>query len=146
MSARFFQPIQNALRRQRQLPIAHPRGIKDCVGQRGPRGPLRGFARAEERLAWSRYDVDIDTRRRGGEAQDRVARPVRARHFVLIEGHGFIERPARRLQDAALGLVDDAVGVDGLAAVLQQEPQDSELLLQTLIPLVSASMAQRLPH
>src|SRR5262249_12173102 len=52
-----------------------------------------------------------------GEAHDRVIGPRPGGHARLVEAHRFHQRPARGLDDAALDLVDDAVGIDDLARV-----------------------------
>src|SRR5207249_7759740 len=51
------------------------------------------------------------------EAQDGIAAPVAARDARAVEGDAFVQGPARRLQDAALKLVLDAVEIDRLTAV-----------------------------
>src|SRR4029453_12196922 len=53
-----------------------------------------------------------------GEREDRVARPVEARHTRSIEGDLLLQRAAYRLHQVAFDLVPDAVGIDDLAAVV----------------------------
>src|SRR5262249_14265421 len=51
------------------------------------------------------------------EVHDRVIGPGPRRHTRAVKAHRFLERPARRLDDPALDLVDDAVRVDDLPDV-----------------------------
>ena len=51
------------------------------------------------------------------EAQDRVVVPRARGHARAVEAHRLLERPARRLDDAALDLVDDAVRIDDLPGI-----------------------------
>jgi len=46
-----------------------------------------------------------------------IGRPVDAGDPSLVERHRFIQRPTRRLDDAAFCLIADSIGVDNLAAV-----------------------------
>src|SRR5205823_3574763 len=62
-------------------------------------------------------DMDLDTIGNFRETQHRIARPVGAGDAGLVEADGFVQRPARRLHDAALDLVADSVWVDRLPAV-----------------------------
>src|SRR6202008_1329482 len=78
---------------------------------------LPGFAAAEEGLPRPVDHVHLDTVGYGIETQDRVGRPVDAGDARVVEGHAFVERPARRLQDRAFRLVGDPVRVDRLPAV-----------------------------
>src|SRR5437899_4271388 len=102
---------------ERQLAHAHAGRMRQRIGERASSGALRGFAGAQKRLAGPVDDVHLEALRRVREAQDRVARPVAAGDARIVEGRGFEARPADRLQDAALDLVLDAVGIDRLAAV-----------------------------
>src|SRR5439155_15613507 len=72
-------------------------------------GAERVFARPVD-------DVDLD-RRNVGEAQDGVGPPIATGDGVRREAHFLEQRPAGRLDDGALDLVADAVGVDRHAAV-----------------------------
>src|ERR687897_1828214 len=83
--------------------------------RRGGRS-MGGLSRADWLLVRPRDDLDLD-RRHFGEGQDRVALPGIAGHALAVEADRFLERPARRLDRPALDLIDDAVGVDGLADV-----------------------------
>src|SRR5436190_13555213 len=51
------------------------------------------------------------------KAQDRIATPISARDPRAVKCDALVQRPACRLQDTALDLVLDAVGVDRFAAV-----------------------------
>src|SRR5262249_59758864 len=51
------------------------------------------------------------------EADDGIVGPRARGDTRAIEADGLLERPARGLDDAALDLIDDAVGVDDLAGV-----------------------------
>src|SRR5262249_11469266 len=75
-----------------------------------------GFAGAEPGLAGA---VEQDGVERGdvAEAEDRVALPVGGGDAEAVERDLLAQRPARGLDEAALELVDDAVGIDDLAGV-----------------------------
>src|SRR5439155_2348445 len=74
------------------------------------------FAHAQEALARPVEQHDVDLRHLV-EAHDRIVGPRARRHARAIEAHRLLERPARGLDDAALDLVDDAVGIHDLAGV-----------------------------
>src|SRR5207248_7789442 len=62
-------------------------------------------------------DVSVDTLRNACEAHDRIAAPVAAGDAHVVERYRLVQGPAQRLHDAALDLIADAVGIDGVAAV-----------------------------
>ena len=103
---------------ERQL--ANPRAgrVGDRVADRCGGRTLRRFAWSRESAAPGRsIDVDVDALRNLGEAQHRIPAPVRALDRGPSNVDRFVQRPARRLDDAALDLVANAVGIHRLAAV-----------------------------
>src|SRR5205823_7151663 len=91
------------------------------------------FAGAEEWLTRPVDDVDLDLTENIREAQDGIATPVAGENVRAIERDRLVERPARRLNDAARDLELDPVGIDGLAAVGSghgaNEPDSTGLML-----------------
>src|SRR5262249_24734732 len=106
----------HALRRERQRPEALAGRVSDRIGDRRGRRALRALADTEEALARAIDENDLDLRH-FVEPQDRVIGPRSRGSPCAGEAHGFLERPARRLDDAALDLVDHAVRVDDLSRV-----------------------------
>ena len=100
-------------RSRRRCPVASAMALAMAAGV----GPCDDLAGAEEGLARARDDMRLDRVRHGVEAQDRIARPIDAGDARLVEGDALVERPAHRLQDAALDLAADAVRVDDLAGI-----------------------------
>ena len=111
------QPRKNTLGRKRQFAKTHPGRIKDGVGNRRGAWDRRGFANAERRLILpgQHQHVDLWNIREG---DDGVGAPFAAGHRVAVERDLFHQRAAGRLDDVAVDLVADAVGVDHQAGIL----------------------------
>ena len=93
------------------------RCVEDRVSDRGRHRRGRGFADAQRTLmtAIDQGDVEFrDVRKR----EDRIARPIRAGDAGSIEGHFLEQRPAQRLQDAALDLRSHRVRIDHQTAIV----------------------------
>src|SRR5690606_28306934 len=52
------------------------------------------------------------------ESDDRIARPILRQHRRIVEADFLLQRPAQRLDDAAGDLIDDAVRIDDVAAIV----------------------------
>src|ERR687887_1879024 len=90
----------NARRVEWQVADALARCIGEGVDNRGSRGPLRGFARAQRTLVRTVDQLDFDARRfRHGK--DWIARPVARADPALVEAHLLLQGPAHRLDDPA---------------------------------------------
>src|SRR5439155_1670775 len=79
----------------------------------------RQFARTSARLTVlvpSTRPSMVDRPRLVG-ADDRLVAARPRRHARAMEAHRLLGRPARGLDDAALDLVDDAVGIHDLAGI-----------------------------
>src|SRR5581483_4135534 len=109
---RHFDPLWTE--RQVAKPLAGRMG--DRIDDRSARRALRALARSERRLIRpvEQFDGNLWNVRHG---QDRIARPVPRRDAVPVEAHLLQQRPARRLDDAALDLVLQAIGIDHQARV-----------------------------
>src|SRR2546430_8686224 len=99
---------------ERQLADALAGGACHRVGNRCCRWPLTGLAGAKEWLTRTIDHMDVHTLEQAVEPQDRIGAPITALDAGLVEAHCLVQGPARRLHDATLDLVFDAVGVDGL--------------------------------
>src|SRR5262245_45583507 len=77
---------------------------------------MRGFAGADriDLAALDQLDFHVWYL---AEAQHRVIRPACALDALTVKTHALFQHPARRLDRAALDLVDHAIRIDGLADV-----------------------------
>src|SRR3984957_3870547 len=102
----------------RQRHVAQPGAerVGDGVADRGCRRAHRAFAHAERWLV-GRIDEDAVNLWHFGEPQDRVAVPGERGNAAGVELYLLLQRPACRHDDAALELVDGAVGIDDQAPV-----------------------------
>src|SRR5271170_1940727 len=111
------QRLLHFRRCQRQVAQTQARGIGERVGDGGGGGTHTGLAGTEERSAGAVDDMHIDAIGHVVEPDDGVTAPIPAGDLRLGVVNRFVERPAGGLHDAALDLVFDAVGADGIAAV-----------------------------
>src|SRR5262249_17891617 len=94
----------DARRRQGHAAHAHTDGVEHGIADRGRYRRGGGFARAERLVLRTADHVDLE-HRRVGEGDDRIAPPIDAGDFRLIEGRFLIQRAAYRLHDVAFDLV-----------------------------------------
>src|SRR5260370_19988525 len=80
----------------------------------------RGLVRAVDQLDDHIWNFE--------EGQDRIARPVEARHHGAIEGHLLFQATTHGLDNAALDLVAQPIRIDDLTAIMHDmKPLDREL-------------------
>jgi len=106
----------------------HAKRVEHGVGNGGRNravGSLAGAKRVHFR-ALDHLNLDIGN---FAEAQDRIFRPAGAGDALPVEADAFFQRPAGGLNGAALDLVDDAVGIDGLADInRERQLPDADIL------------------
>src|SRR5258708_15719942 len=99
------------------------------MGDRGSDRAVRGFT-GTDRIGLRTLDHVYVHHRYLAEVQDRVFGPAMAGDARRIETDALFQHPARRLDRAALDLVDDAVRIDRLADVdRDRERLDADVFL-----------------
>src|SRR3981081_4410786 len=73
-------------------------------------GPWAASRVSKEGLGRTIDDVDLDGRRNGIEADDRIGAPVEAAAVRRVEGDGFMDRPAPQLETTTPHLCAEAHG------------------------------------
>src|SRR5438067_6004585 len=107
----------DALRGNRQFPHANPSRVADRIGDCCGGRTLGRLASTEERLAGAVDDMHLYAVRHATKAKDRIGTPVLAGDASVIESVRLVQGPARRLHNAALDLVADAVRIHRLPAI-----------------------------
>src|SRR5262245_3469553 len=73
--------------------------------------------------------LDLDRLRRLGECENRIGAPIDARHTRAVKRHLFLQRSTDRLNDVALDLIAEAVGIDDQPTVMRDvHPRDAHAL------------------
>src|SRR5271166_3847536 len=114
---------------RREWRRAQPRAgrLEDRAGDRRRHDGAGGLPAAPWNLFRSIDEIDQNVGDLG-KSQNRIARPVEARHHGAVEGHLFLERAAHGLYDAALDLIAQSIRIDDLPAVVRNvEAFDREL-------------------
>src|SRR4030095_3672689 len=107
LSKRSYYPLSS----ERHIAQPHAKGVIYRVRDRSRRGPLRCFASAKTGLAGTVDHGHLDLRCLG-EREDGIVLPTAGQDALRLVLHLLLQRPASRLYDAALGLIDETVGID----------------------------------
>src|SRR5258705_9162400 len=95
---------------------AHAEAVEQSVGNRRRHRAMRGLAGADRADLRPLYQFDLDLRHLA-EAKDRIIGPAAAGDALPVEADALLQHPAGGLDRAALDLIDDPVGIDGLADI-----------------------------
>src|SRR5215470_18474979 len=117
-STRLRPRCRQTFRRERNDAHAKPDRVENGIGESRADGGAGRFAGADWRFSGAIDQLDVDVGR-FREGQDRIAHPVDAGHPGPVEFHFFLEYPTERLQNAALDLGANAVGINDLPAVVR---------------------------